>query len=320
MVATLRPVWFGCFVASASAIACGIASPARSQIQPPISTSAADLAPDAFASPLWQTERQASASLDRQEAAAWRFDPAASTDAAAFPEFSPPRSPETAFQFQPPPVAPTPSLYSQNATEATPEAPAIDIDPAILDDSPVLQRWLEEIPDVLHDIRHDPSFRSRIRLGYSYFPSTEDKSGWIIGIEDLFIGDTGLTVSAEYQGAFAGGRETWGGDLRYYVLPLGSYFNIAPVVGYRNITTDNYHTDGINVGAKLILALSRTGAADISISQTFVSPGSADEVGITTLSTGYAVTEDLRLSVDLQKQNSVGEKDSRVGLVFEWML
>ncbi|NJL00447.1 MAG: hypothetical protein HC838_06640 [Spirulinaceae cyanobacterium RM2_2_10] len=221
------------------------------------------------------------------------------------------------FQFQPADL-PAPSLWlSQAETEG---GDALDIEPEILENSPVLQRWLEEVPDVLEDIRHDPAFRSRVRLGYSFFPSTEDKSGWIIGIEDFFIGRTGLTVSAEYQGAFAGGRETWGGDLRYYVLPLGSYINIAPVLGYRNITTDNYHTDGINVGAKLILALSRTGAADISISQTFVSPGSADEVGITTLSTGYAVTEDLRISVDLQKQNSVGEKDSRVGLVFEWML
>lgn len=314
----LRPVWLSCLAAGAGAIAWSAVSPARSSELPAVSTTAADLQTEPVASPLWQTDRWAGSlptddaiagvpappPVSRRESGALGLQHAR---AIAAPEFAP--LPE----FQPPSAPDHPAWLSQT-TET------IDIDPAILEDSPVLQRWLEEIPDVLEDIRHDPSFRSRLRLGYAYFPSTEDKSGWLIGIEDFFIGKTGLTVSAEYQGAFAGERETWGGDLRYYVLPLGSYFNLAPAVGYRNLTSDRYHTDGLAIGAKLILALSRTGAADISLSQMFVSPGSADEVGITTLSTGYAVTEDLRLSVDLQKQNSVGEKDSRVGLTFEWML
>jgi hypothetical protein len=103
------------------------------------------------------------------------------------------------------------------------------------------------------------------------------------------------------------------------VLPLGSYINVAPLVGYRNIESNDYSTDGVNVGARLMLALSRTGAADVSLTQSFVSPGSSDEVGITTLSFGYAVTRNLRLSTDIQKQNSREEKDSRVGIVLEWM-
>jgi hypothetical protein len=103
------------------------------------------------------------------------------------------------------------------------------------------------------------------------------------------------------------------------VLPLGSYINVAPLVGYRNIESNDYSTDGVNVGARLMLALSRTGAADVSLTQSFVSPGSSDEVGITTLSFGYAVTQNLRLSTDIQKQNSREEKDSRVGIVLEWM-
>jgi hypothetical protein len=68
-----------------------------------------------------------------------------------------------------------------------------------------------------------------------------------------------------------------------------------------------------------MLALSRTGAADVSLTQSFVSPGSNEEVGITTLSVGYAVTQNLRLSTDIQKQNSKEDKDSRVGIVLEWM-
>ncbi|WP_017307110.1 hypothetical protein [Spirulina subsalsa] len=225
-----------------------------------------------------------------------------------------------------PPLQTLGNASKQWITQASePPSTPLDIEPEILEESPVLQRWSEEIPDVLHDIRHDPSFKTRVRLGYSQFPSTRHHSGWNIGVEDVFLGKTGLTVSAEYQGTFKGDsltgdqRRTWGGDLRYYVLPLGSRVNIAPVLGYRNITTGAYQTDGVNVGATLKLIPSRTGAADLSLTQTFVSPGSGDEVGITTLSVGYAITRHLRLSTDLQKQNSVAKKDSRVGIVLEWM-
>jgi hypothetical protein len=204
---------------------------------------------------------------------------------------------------------------------ATPNSAAeeLDLSPEIIENSPVLQRWLEEVPNVLEDIRNDPSFRTRLRLGYSNFPSNDDASGFNVGVEDVFIGRTGLTVSGDYQASFNGDRQTFGADLRYYVLPLGSYVNVAPLVGYRNIESNDYSTDGINVGARLMLALSRTGAADVSLTQSFVSPGSSDEVGITTLSFGYAVTRNLRLSTDIQKQNSREEKDSRVGIVLEWM-
>jgi hypothetical protein len=212
-------------------------------------------------------------------------------------------------------------------TEATPQpqptlkpaAQELDLSPEIIENSPVLQRWLRQVPNVLDEIRHDPSFRTRVRLGYSQFPSTGQAAGFNVGVEDVFIGRTGLTVSGDYQRSFNGKRESYGTDLRYYVLPLGSYVNFAPQVGYRNLTTGNFSTDGVNVGAKLMLALSRTGAADVSLTQSFVSPGNRDEVGITTLSFGYAVTHNLRLSTDIQKQNSREEKDSRVGIVLEWM-
>jgi hypothetical protein len=205
-------------------------------------------------------------------------------------------------------------------TEATPKpANDLDLSPEIIENSPVLQRWQRNIPNVLEEIRNDPSFRTRVRLGYSQFPSTGQAAGFNVGVEDVFIGRTGLTVSGDYQASFNDKREAFGADLRYYVLPLGSYVNIAPVVGYRNIQTGNYSTDGVNVGARLMLALSRTGAADLSLTQSFVSPGSSDEVGITTLSVGYAISRNWRLSTDIQKQNSRQRKDSRVGIVLEWM-
>lgn len=210
---------------------------------------------------------------------------------------------------------------SQTQPQTTPNQlmQELELSPEIIENSPVLQRWQRQIPNVLEEIRHDPSFRTRIRLGYSQFPSTGQAAGFNVGVEDVFIGRTGLTVSGDYQRSFNGKREAYGADLHYYVLPLGSYVNIAPVVGYRNIQTDKFSTDGFNVGARLMLALSRTGAADISLTQSFVSPGSNQEVGITTLSVGYAVTRNWRLSTDIQKQNSVQRQDSRVGIVLEWM-
>lgn len=197
---------------------------------------------------------------------------------------------------------------------------SVDIDPAIVEDSPVLQRWSEEVPNVLSEIRNDPSFRTRLRVGYSQFPANEQASGFNVGVEDVFLGRSRLTVSGNYQRTFNGEREAYGADLHYYVLPLGSSINIAPVVGYRHIGTDRYATDGVNVGARLRIIPSRTGAADITLTQSWVAPGTDEEVGISTLSFGYAVTRDVRIATDLEKQNAPARKDSRIAVVLEWML
>lgn len=195
----------------------------------------------------------------------------------------------------------------------------LDLSPEIIEGSPVLQRWLRQVPNVLTDIVNDPSFRTRLRLGYSQFPSTDQAPGWNAGVEDVFVGRTGLTLSGDYQATFDGDRTAWGADLRYYVRPLGSYINVAPAVGYRHLETNRYSTDGVNLGARLLLVLSRGGAADISLTQSWVAPGTDEEVGLTTLSFGYAFTRNLRLSTDIQKQNARQSKDSRVGIVLEWM-
>ncbi|EPF21160.1 MAG: hypothetical protein EWV58_13435 [Microcystis aeruginosa Ma_MB_F_20061100_S19] len=195
----------------------------------------------------------------------------------------------------------------------------LDLDPKIRQESPVLERWLEKIPDIAEDIRRDPSFRTRIRLGYAEFPSSDNSSGLILGVEDVFFGQTSLTLSGDYQTAFNGKRTAIGGNLQYYLLPLGDYVNLAPMVGYRYIQTGNYSTDGLNLGLKLKLALSRTGAADITVSQSFISPGGDNEVGLTTLSVGYAITPNLRLAADIQAQNSRARKDSSVGILLEWL-
>ena len=210
---------------------------------------------------------------------------------------------------------------SQTQPQGTPkpEASELDVSPETMENSPVLQRWRRDVPNVLEEIRNDPSFRTRVRLGYSQFPSSGQAGGVNIGVEDVFIGRTGLTVSGDYQTAFKGQREAYGADLRYYVFPLGSYVNIAPLVGYRHLETERYSTDGLNVGARLMLVLSRSGAADISLTQSWVAPATNEEVGITKLSVGYAFTRNLRLSTDIEKQNARQRKDSRIGIVLEWM-
>lgn len=195
----------------------------------------------------------------------------------------------------------------------------LDLPPEVIEGSPVLQRWRRQVPNVLQDIENDPSFKTRVRLGFSQFPSAGGKLGWNAGVEDVFVGRTGLTVSGDYQASFNGETQAYGAQLRYYLRPLGSYINVAPVVGYRHLETDSYSRGGVNVGARLLLALSRGGAADISLTQSWVKLGTDEEVGLTAVSVGYAVTRHLRLSADIEKQNARESKDSRVGIVLEWM-
>ena len=194
-----------------------------------------------------------------------------------------------------------------------------DIPNHIIQESPTLQRWLKEVPDLLEDIRHDPSFRTRLRLGFTTFPSTNDATGINFGVEDIFIERTGLTLSADYQSAFNGDRNAFGTDLHYFLLPLGSYFNLAPLVGYRYVQSNDFNTDGLHLGLRLMLSFSRTGAADISLSQSYISPGGSEEVGITSLSVGYAVIPKLRLSTDWEWQNSPENTDRRAGINLEWL-
>ncbi len=194
-----------------------------------------------------------------------------------------------------------------------------DIPDRVIQESPTLQRWLKEVPDLQEDIRHDPSFQSRLRLGFTAFPSTDDAAGINLGVEDIFIKQTGLTVSADYQSAFNGDRNAYGADLHYFILPLGGYINIAPLVGYRYVQSNDFNTDGIHLGLRLMLAFSRTGGGDISLSQSFISPGGSKEVGITSLSVGYAVIPNLRLSTDLEWQNSIEDHDNRAGINLEFL-
>ncbi|MEO0539343.1 MAG: hypothetical protein AAFZ80_00600 [Cyanobacteria bacterium P01_A01_bin.105] len=203
-----------------------------------------------------------------------------------------------------------------------------ELAPETVEHSPTLQRWSEGTPDVLHDIRHDPSFRTRIQAGYAVFPSNDNTRGLRVGIEDWFIGSTGLTIGGDYQQNFRGDRESYGVDLHYYLLPLGSYVNVAPVVGYRSITTGRSNgnasaglsVDGLNLGFQLKVIPSRGGGADFAYTQTWTAPNRDNTARTTELEFGYALTRHLRLSSEIEWQFTPGRTDSQLGVGLEWML
>lgn len=200
-----------------------------------------------------------------------------------------------------------------------------DLNPNILENSPVIQEWIEEIPNISEKIIHKPSFRTRYRLGYTQFPSNQDAGGIFVGIEDIFIGNTPLTLSAKYSQDISNSsppqldRMSVGANVQYYLFPLGSYINIAPVLGYRHIETAGYQTGGVNMGVRLGLIFSPQGAGDIFITQSFVSPTGNEEVGITEINVGYAITKNIRLATEIGWQNSIKQNDSQVSIGFEWM-
>ncbi|MGB3615023.1 MAG: hypothetical protein WBA10_14615 [Elainellaceae cyanobacterium] len=204
-----------------------------------------------------------------------------------------------------------PSAASQEST--------LDLDDAVIESSPVLQRWLEEVPDILEDIRHDPAFRGRLRLGYLRLSTDGDDDGILVGLEDVILTRSGLTLSADYRGELGGDRYSGGGELRYYLLPLGRRINLAPVLGYRVIRTPRENLDGVAVGARLLLVPSRSGAADISVTQLLVNPGSGEEASLFTVSTGYALTQQLRISGDVQIE-TISESDTQIAVILELIL
>lgn len=243
--------------------------------------------------------------------------PVAWNSAAATPPFST-HIPDTTFA-ETPRLAELPPDLSAPLTEA--ELAPLELDPAIIEQSPVLRRWLEETPDIADEIRHQPSFRTRLRVGYANFPSNGEIGGFQLGVDDVFVWPgTGLTASADYSRSGNGQREAYGAEARYYLLPLGGYVNVAPSLGYRSLSAPAYHTDGLDLGLRLMLVPSRGGAADLALSQHWVAPGTDREVGLTRFNLGYAVTHHLRLGSDLEFQNSRFGQESRWGISLEWLL
>lgn len=191
----------------------------------------------------------------------------------------------------------------------------IDLPPPIRN-SPTLQKWLQQAPDVRREIANDPSFRTRLRVGYG-LSNPGASSGVVFGIEDLRLGQTPIALTG--HGSLGGTVNSWGIDAQAYVLPLGGYVNVAPVVGWRSLSTATAQSQGINLGVKVLLVPSRGGGADLSLQQTWVNPGHEQEVGVGKVSVGYAISPKLRLATDIERWQGRSIFETRATVLLEWM-
>ncbi|MFN3927378.1 MAG: hypothetical protein ACK4QL_08655 [Pseudanabaenaceae cyanobacterium] len=201
----------------------------------------------------------------------------------------------------------------QNPLGATP----IDIDPRVIEGSSVLQRWLNNPPDLLEDIYNYPSFSTKFRLG---FISRDNRLGLDIGAEDIFLGRSPLTISGSYQTLLPTPEASWDIKARYYLLPLGSYWNVAPQVGYRQVNTaEGRSLAGLEVGLQAVLALSPR-SSDLRISHSFTNLGTDQELSVTALTASYALGRHFWLGSTIEWRRSPLQSDSRVGFSLQWSL
>ncbi len=183
-----------------------------------------------------------------------------------------------------------------------------------IEHSPLFQRWQEQIPNVLEDIDHQPSFRTRVRLGVV---QSEDGTGIGARVEEVFLDRSRFTVSGGYQRLFDEDRHQseWDAELHYYLRPLGRYVNIAPVVGFRELDRSGRNLSGMTVGVRALLVLSRGGGGEISATQTWIVPTAGEPMSLTQLSAAYAIDSHWRLSTDWQRYN----RENQAGIFVEWM-
>lgn len=209
------------------------------------------------------------------------------------------------------------SAAAYGDTKMSQRAKELEIDRQVIESSPVLRRWLNKSPDLLDDIYNVPSFDSKLRVGIT---SRDNSLGLEAGFEDIFVGQSPLTVNGSYQTEFSGRESEVQANLRYYILPLGSYWNIAPIIGYRQFNQlDRPQISGLDVGLQGILVLSPH-SSDIRLSHTFTSPNGNLELSTTTLSTSYAISNNLRLGTKIEWRRSPLIYDSRIGILLELLL
>jgi len=142
----------------------------------------------------------------------------------------------------------------------------------------------------LADIVNNPSFRTRLRLGYSQFPSTDQAPAWNAGVEDVFVGRTGLTLSGDYQATMASALLE-----EQICVTMASLVATSTSRAGGGLSASKKRTGTrVSISVRACYWSYRGGAADISLTQSWVAPGTDEEVGLTTLSFGYAFTRNLR--------------------------
>lgn len=184
-------------------------------------------------------------------------------------------------------------------------------------DSPVLRRWLQHPPDLLDDIENNQAFPTRLGIGLGLATSRNNDFEYQISLQDVVLAKTRLSFSSDYSvGSSSASNQQWGTAARYYLIPLGAYFNVAPQVGYRSLIIDANARQGIEVGTKVVLALAPR-AADIAITQSWVLASEGDSVGRTVLEFGYNLSPALRLTAAVELVNSTLRKDTNFGVKVE---
>ena len=108
------------------------------------------------------------------------------------------------------------SVAAYGDTKMARRARDIEIDRQVIESSPVLRRWLENPPNLLDDIYNVPSFDKKLKLGIT---SRNNSLGIEAGFEDLFVGQSPLTVNGSYQTEFSGRESELQANFRYYLLP-----------------------------------------------------------------------------------------------------
>ncbi|MFS8885955.1 hypothetical protein [Synechococcus sp. H70.2] len=181
-------------------------------------------------------------------------------------------------------------------------------------DSPVLRRWLQDPPDLLEEIRNTPVLPTRLQVGF------ESASEWRIGLQDLRLGDR-LTLSGDYRQSLENPVvRQYGSEVRYFLAPVGSRFNLAPQLGYRAWEQENRRFRGVSYGVFFVLALA-PGAADLTGSYSWVTPQESEEgqATLAEITAAYAISPSFRLAARYSLRHSTLAQESSFGAGLEWI-
>ncbi len=202
---------------------------------------------------------------------------------------------------------PDPTLLTLDPT------PSSALDSALLEASPTLRRWLEQPPDLLEEIRNRPLIQPRIQASLG-------TDTWSVGLEDLRLFDR-LTVSGDYQqflNTASGTEQQFGSSLRYYLAPLGSQVNVAPVVGYRHLEAAERSWGTVQWGAHAVL-IPAPGAADLTLSYSWLHPPDESISTLVQLTTAYTLRPSFRMGARYRYESSRLDQETSFGLVVEWI-
>lgn len=189
------------------------------------------------------------------------------------------------------------------------DAPATVLDATLIEQSPVLQRWLAQPPDVLSLIRNTPAMPMRLRVGAAGSTSGS------IGFEDLALSSR-LTLSGDYRWQ-TDATYDYGLHLRYYLRPRGERFNFAPEIGFRDLNSPVGSSSGLAVGLGSTISLA-PGAADLSLNYRLLNIASHHETTFASATAAYSLSASFRLAAQYSWTNAPWERDQRVGLFLEW--